>query len=151
MAGKEEAMYSQQTATRWSPWRELERLQAEMDRLTQPMGAASAGEIPPMDVWANEDGVLVRALVPGATREDLEVSVVSDTLTVRGKLPAQELEKGESWHRHERLGGAFARTLQLPFTVDADAVKATCKNGVLAVELPRSPTEKPRRITVKAG
>jgi HSP20 family protein len=142
-------MYSQQTATRWSPWRELERLQAEMDRLTRPMGAAA--EIPPMDVWANEDGVLVRALVAGAAREDLEVSVVSDTLTVRGKLPAQELKQGESWHRHERHGGAFARTLQLPFTVDADAVKATCKNGVLEVELPRSPTEKPRRITVNAG
>ena len=140
-------MNSQHTAARWSPWRELERLQAEMDRMT----STSAGEIPPMDVWANEDGALVRALVPGSTREDLEVSVVSDMLTVRGTLPTQELKPGESWHRHERVGGPFARTLQLPFTVDADAVKATCKNGVLMVELPRSPTEKPRRIAVNAG
>jgi HSP20 family protein len=142
-------MFSQAMAARWSPWRELERVQAEMDRLTQQ--GARVAEVPPIDVWAEEDGVLLRALVPGAALEDLEVSVVGDTLTLRGTLPAQALKDQDSWHRHERAGGKFARTLQLPFGVDADAVKATCKDGVLEVVLPRSPSEKPRRITVNAG
>jgi HSP20 family protein len=148
---KENTMFGTQRFTTWNPWREMQRLQNEMDRLLQGAERPVAGENPAIDVWSDENGLHVRALVPGCAREDLDVSVVGDLLTLRGALPARSLKEGESWHRREREGGKFARTLQLPFTVDADAVQARCKDGVLEVELPRAASEKPRRITVKAG
>ncbi len=144
-------MFFQSPFQTWSPLREMERIQAQMQRLMREAGPEEARTFPPIDLWANDETWTLRALVPGAAREDLEVSVVGDTLTLRGSLPAQALEENESWHREERSTGRFARTLQLPFAVDPDGVKARCKDGVLEVDLPRAASDKPRKIAVTAG
>ncbi len=131
----------------WSPFEELERLQASFARGGIALGGASAG--PAIDVWNEGDTLRLRALVPGVKPEDLEITVEGDELTIRGTLAAEGPQSGDRWLLRERAGGKFARTLQLPFAVEADAVKARVANGVLEMELPRSESEKPRRIPIQ--
>lgn len=135
-------------ARAWSPWRELERMRSELDRLFEQNEAGVAGELPRIDVWAGEDGLKLVAQMPGMDAGDLDLSVVGDTLTLKGALPEDELGDGAAWHRRERPTGRFARTLQLPFEVEADEVKARLENGLLEVDLPRAKSQRPRKIAI---
>jgi HSP20 family protein len=134
-------------------WREMERLRREMDQLFSTVGSGLnvAPCYPAMNVWANQDGALITAELPGVRPEDIEISVVSDTLTLSGQRQPEELEEGDTYHRRERACGSFSRTFQLPFPVAADQVEAAFDKGVLRVTLPRLEEDKPRKITVKAG
>ena len=90
---------------------------------------------------------VIVAELPGVEREDLEVQVHHDTLALHGtRRPAAERE--EAYHRRERRGGAFTRTIQLPYRVDPERVEAQLENGVLRLSLPRPEEDKPRRITI---
>lgn len=136
-----------------SIWREMDRLQKDMNCL---FGDASnrkrkAPSFPAMNVWAAEDSALITAEIPGVNKNELEINVTRDTLTLSGVRNADELPDGAGYHRRERPYGEFSRNIQLPYTVDVDKVKATFKNGVLKVELPRIEAEKPRKISVKAS
>ena len=84
-------------------------------------------------------------------KDDLEINVTGDTLTLSGVLTRDELPEGARYHRQERNFGEFNRSIQLPYTVDVNKVKATFINGVLSVELPRVDAEVPKRISVKAS
>ncbi len=110
-----------------------------------------APSFPAMNVWAAEDSALITAEIPGVNKNELEINVTRDTLTLSGVRNADELPDGAGYHRRERPYGEFSRNIQLPYTVDVDKVKATFKNGVLKVELPRIEAEKPRKISVKAS
>ena len=77
--------------------------------------------------------------------------MLGDELTLRGKVNVREPGKGETCHRRERPAGEFVRTLQLPFRADAGGVKASYKNGLLRLTVPRSEEEKPRKIAVQAA
>lgn len=139
----------------WSIFSELESLQAEMNRAfsnqgyTRPWRRGTA--YPPMNVWSSEDGILIDAELPGIDPKDVDISVMGDELTLRGRIQAQEAGKGEVFHRRERPTGEFTRTLQLPFRAAADSVKATYRNGVLRVTVPRGEEDKPKRIAVEAA
>ena len=139
----------------WSPWREMARLRRDMNRLFAPMPTGYVGDVAPtypaMNVWTDEDGAIVTAELPGVAAEDIDVSVVGDTLTVKGSRQPDELEEGGTYHRRERRYGTFTRALQLPFQVEAGQVEATFGNGVLRVSLPRAEEDKPKKIAVKAG
>jgi HSP20 family protein len=104
-----------------------------------------------MNVWTNEEGGVVTAELPGVDREDIDISVQDDTLTLRGTRKRDEPEEGGTYHRRERGTGAFARTVQLPFRVEAGEVEATFESGVLNITLPRAEEDRPKRIAVKAG
>ncbi len=138
-----------------SPWLEMERLRREMNQLFS--GLASEAEpgvttgYPAMNVWANEDGAIVTAELPGVAPEDMDISVVEDTLTVSGSREPVELEEGEVYHRRERGSGKFTRSFRLPFKVAADQVEAVFKKGVLQIALPRSEEDKPKKISVKSS
>lgn len=136
--------------TAWNPWREMQRLQSEMNRLFHEAETPAAREVPPITVWSGEDGLRIGAHVPGFAPKDIEVSVVGDTLTIRGRRQSHDRKDGESWHREERSSAGFVRSLQLPYSVEADQVKAGFENGVLEIELPRKASDKPRRIPVTA-
>lgn len=127
--------------------RDMQRLQDSLNRTLSASAANNAPEFPPINVWTSESGALVRAEIPGIAPEDVDISLMHDTLTIRGSRQAEDL-KGASRHRHERGHGQFTRSLQLPFGVDADKVQAKFSNGVLQITLPRAEAEKPRRITV---
>ena len=82
--------------------------------------------------------------------EDLDISVLNNSLTLRGTRKRAELKEGETYHRQERWQGKFVRSLELPFAVDAEKVEATYKNGVLTVVLPKKEEVKPKAIEIKA-
>ena len=138
-------------AATWNPWQEIQRLQSEMNHLFAESDLRSAAEFPPINVFAGEEGLRVFAAVPGVDKNELEVTVVHDTLTLKGSRTQESLKDGESYHRQERGTGKFVRTLQLPFKVEAEAVKASFKNGVLEIELPRAKSERPHKITVESA
>jgi len=138
-------------AAGWNPWHEMQRFYSEMNRIFADSERRLATEFPPIDVWAGESGLKVLAQVPGVDANDLEVSVVDDTLTLKGSRALEALKQGESYHRQERETGKFVRTIQLPFKVEAEAVKAGFKNGVLEVDLPRAKSDLPRKIAVESA
>jgi HSP20 family protein len=139
--------------TTYSPWREMRRMQREMDRLMNRMGTGLtvAPGYPAMNVWINEDGAIVTAELPGFDPDALDISVVNDTLTLSGNRCADEPGEGATYHRRERRCGKFTRSFQLPFLVEGAEVEASFEQGVLKIELPRAEADKPKKITVKTG
>ena len=131
-----------------SSLREMQRLQDSLNRVLSTGGANQPKEFPLVNVWTSENGAIVRAEVPGIAPEDVDISLVHDTLTIRCSRTPEEVKEGESRHRQERGYGQFTRSLQLPFGVEADKVEAKFANGVLQITLPRAEAEKPRRISV---
>jgi len=93
----------------------------------------------------------IDAEMPGVDPQAVEISVVGDELSLHGKVNAQEPAAGETVLRRERPAGEFERTLQLPFRANTAAVKATFKNGILRISIPRSEEEKPRKIAIEAN
>ena len=87
--------------------------------------------------------------LPGVDPEDLDISIVSDSLTLSGERPLEQ-DGDVKYHRRERWHGSFSRTMQMPFRVDSENVEANFRNGVLEVLLPRAEEDKPRRISVAA-
>jgi HSP20 family protein len=138
-----------------NPWREIDRMQREMNQLFQGLPAFSgsrvAPDFPAINVWLSEEGAVVTAELPGVKPEDLDISVVGETLTLTGSRQPEELKEGEKYHRRERRFGNFTRTFQLPFTVEANNVEAKFDKGILHIALPRAEAEKPRKISVKAA
>ena len=130
---------------------EVDRLQNEMNRLFGTASRARHPESPAMNVWASESELLVQAELPGMNASDLDIAVEGDTLTLRGSRPETAVRDGEAWIRRERSGGSFARSIELPFRVDADKVDAAYAKGVLTVRLPRVAAEQPKRIAVKSA
>lgn len=135
-------------------WREVDRLQREMNRLFEdyyPGRPRSAAGYPAMNVWASEEGLKVTAEIPGLSTDDLDISVVGQTLTVSGQRKQDELPEDARYHRQERGFGKFSRSIQLPFAVDVKQVEATFRDGVLYIDLPRAEEDKPRKIAVKVA
>ena len=140
----------------WSILDELESLQEDMNRV---FGGRTAGPVerrrrtayPPVNVWSSKDGVTVDAELPGVDVKDVDISVEADQLVLRGRINAAEPKEGETYHRRERAGGEFVRALQLPFRADAAGVKATYKNGILRITIPRTEEDKPRKVAIEAA
>jgi HSP20 family protein len=141
---------------RWQPFRNLSEVQAEMNRLFDSVfghpAAAPSGErmwIPLCDMWETKDEVVLAFEVPGVSEKDVSLSITGGLLTLRGERRfAQEAVKDESWHRVERAYGKFERTLELPIPVQADKVKATYRDGLLTVRLPKAEEVKPKEIKI---
>jgi HSP20 family protein len=135
-------------------WRDMDRLQREMNRLFEdytPARQRTAPSYPALNVWSNEESLLVTAEVPGVSPQDIEVNLIGETLTLSGVRRPDELKEGARYHRQERGYGDFTRSLQLPFAVDINKVEATFRNGVLMVAMPRAEEDMPRKITVKSA
>jgi HSP20 family protein len=137
-------------ARAWSPWRELERVRSELDRLFEqgPEAGLGASELPRIDVWAGENGLKLVTQLPGLDAGDLDLSVVGDTLTLKGGRAEEDLPEGTTVHRRERQSGRFARTLQLPYEIESGEVQARLEHGLLEVDLPRARSQRPRKIAI---
>ena len=137
-----------------SIWREMNRLQHDMNRLFVDPAVnrmRKAPSFPPINIWATEDSAKIIAEIPGVQKDDLEINVTGDTLTLSGVRKQDELPEDARYHRRERRYGEFDRSIQLPYTVDVNKVKAAFQNGILTVDLPRVEAEKPKKITVKTS
>lgn len=140
----------------WSIFDDLESMQEDMNRVLTGRGherpvRRSRPTYPLLNVWSSAEGAVIDAELPGVDPKDVEVSVLGDELTLRGKVNVQEPAKDETYYRRERPAGEFARTLQLPFRANAAGVKANYRNGVLRITVPRSEEEKPKKISVDAA
>lgn len=132
----------------------MERLQREMNRLFG--SSASSWErvapgYPALNMWTNEESVILTAELPGVQKENLDIQVVGDTLKLSGERKVEDLPENVRIHRRERGCGKFTRAVQLPFEVDFNKIEALIENGILKITLPRAESSKPRKITVKAG
>jgi HSP20 family protein len=110
-------------------------------------GPSGEGSYPPMNVFRKGDDYIMITEVPGIRKSDLEVQVKGGTIRLAGTKMVNYPEKA-SLHRRERLAGRFNRTVTLPVEIDPEAVKAECRDGILAVYLPRAERDKPKAIKV---
>jgi len=131
----------------WSPWREMERLQQDVNRL---LSRESAPTFPAVNIWASDQDVIVTAEVPGVDPANLDITVAENILRLTGSRKPEELKPGEVSHRRERASGEFTRSLRLPYAVDSGKVEASCEKGILKVRLPRAEEDKPRKIAIKS-
>jgi HSP20 family protein len=145
-----------QNSGRRSFWRDFDRLQREMNRIVNDFAPGTSGNFPPINVWAGEESVFLTAELPGVEPDQLDVSIVGDSVTLSGERSAQQSgdnggDQGVKYHRQERWQGSFSRSMQLPFRIDAENVEANFRNGVLEIRLPRAAEDKPRKISVSTG
>jgi len=142
----------------WKPFREVSRLRSEMDRLWDEYFGAGRRAFRPMeeawlpavDVSETGDKITIKAEIPGMEAKDIDISMVGDTLVIKGEKKAEKEEKDENYHMVERSYGSFSRSMKLPATVDPDKVDASYKNGVLTIVLPKKEEVKPKPIEIKA-
>lgn len=136
----------------WDPWSELKQLQNNMDRLLRRYDTGKVrnpAEYPAVNIWSDDNQVLLTAEVAGLDPDKIELSVHSDQLTIKGSRDSYECSEKEVYHRRERGCGSFVRTVGLPFVVENDKVEATYKGGILKVVLPRAEADKPKQISIK--
>jgi HSP20 family protein len=112
---------------------------------------ANGGWTPAIDLTENKEAVVVRVDLPGIEPKDVHVDLQANVLTIRGKNEVEKTEKDETFYRMERRYGAFVRTVRMPVAVDATKVKATFKNGMLAIVLPKAAEARTAEIPVQIG
>ncbi len=105
--------------------------------------------MPAVDVYEDKDDVVLKAELPGLSKEDINVQVSDSSVTIKGEKKREEEVKEQDYYRCERSYGTFARTIELPCQVKADQVQASYKNGVLEIRLPKTEEAKTKTITVK--
>jgi HSP20 family protein len=147
--------------TRWETYRDVLALQNRMNSIFQDFsrgnGSAenelvtAAGFVPPVDIYEDQNKLVLKIEIPGMRQEDLDVHMENNTLTVRGERNFQTEGKEENFHRVERRYGTFYRAFTVPNTIDPDNVKADYDAGVLRLELQKRPETKPKQIKVSVG
>jgi len=136
----------------WSPFDELRSLQRDMNRLFDGYESGTAmSRFPALNVWGNEENVVVTAELPGLETDDLDISVANNQLTIKSERKGEKPAEDAVCHRCERDYGKFSRTVRLPYAVENDKVTAAYQNGVLTVTMPRHEATKPKRIEIKTA
>ncbi len=141
---------------RYDPFRELRSLQDEMTRLfTGTVGQSGNREdmlngawSPRVDIFENKENLVLEAELPGMSRNDFDLSIENNVITLTGERNFEKKSESDNYHRVERAYGTFTRSFTLPQTVSAEGAKAEFKNGVLNVTLPKREETKARKIQV---
>jgi len=140
---------------RYDPFREMMSLRRAMDRLFDSALFSTGWDLEAdsglglsLDVVEHEDEYLVKASLPGVKLEDVELTFMDNTLTIKGEIKAEEESKEHRYHLRERRYGSFQRSVTLPSGIDADKIEADYDAGVLTVHLPKLEEVKPKRITI---
>jgi HSP20 family protein len=142
--------------TRYDPFRDLRTLQDEVNRLFSTSfprgfgdeGIARGAWTPSVDIFENKDEIVLEAELPGMNREDFELTIENNVLTLRGERRFEKRDEADNYHRVERAYGAFSRSFTLPQTVSSEGATAEYRNGVLRVVLHKRAEVKARRIEV---
>ena len=148
----------------WRPFMDLTRWERDMDRMmdeyfgrrTRPWwpqrwfgGEDMEVTAPAVDMFEEKDDIVVKAEIPGMTKDNIEVNLTDHTLTIKGEKKKEEEVKKENYFRSERSYGSFVRTLPLPTDVHGDKVEATFKNGILEIRLPKTEAAKAKEVKIK--
>lgn len=140
----------------WDPFVEIADLRRQMDEAvgeffgqTPPKMVATEGLWSPLvDVHETKDGFLLQVELPGVKQEDIQVSIEGDTLTLRGERKRESKVDENQYYRVERNYGGFQRSIVLPCVVDPDQVKATYRDGVLEIRLPKKEEAKAIKVEI---
>ena len=150
--------------TPWRPFMDLTRWERDMDRIMEDFFGRRMRpwwperwsrrevmelEAPVVDLFEDKNDIVIKAELPGMEKENVEVKLTDHMLTIKGEKKKTEEVKEENYYRSERSYGSFIRTLELPADVHADKVKASFKNGVLEVRLPKTEEAKTKEVKVK--
>ncbi len=141
--------------TRWEPFRSLNTLQDQLNRLFDdsifrghsPESALTTWA-PAVDIYETENELVVKADLPDVNEKDLDVRVENNILTIHGERKFENKVSEDNYLRVERSYGSFSRNFTLANTVDTEAIKAEYKNGVLTVHMPKREEAKPKQIKV---
>jgi HSP20 family protein len=142
----------------WRPFREMEEMERRFEdifgrpfipAMWRRIPVVEMGWAPAIEVFEKEDKFMVKAELPGMKEEDIDVSVVGDTLTIKGERKAETEVKEEDYYCCERSYGSFSRSIALPSSVDAKRIEASYEDGVLEVSLPKAPEVKAKKVAVK--
>ena len=140
---------------KYDPFRELRSLQDDMNRLFMSNfskgsdeGFMSGAWSPSVDIFENKDNLVIEAELPGMKREDVDVSIENNILTLRGERKFEKKDEGDNYHRVERSYGSFTRSFTLPQTVTSENAVADFSNGVLRVQLQKREETKARKIEI---
>jgi HSP20 family protein len=112
------------------------------------MMAPFEGKTPSVDLIDRDNEVVVKAELPGVDKKDLDISVTSNTVTIKGRTSHEEKEEKGDYYRCEISRGEYARTLALPADVDETKAKASFKDGILELTLPKKEKAKKRKIEI---
>jgi HSP20 family protein len=142
---------------RYDPFRDLRSLQDEVNRLFSTNLTRSFGDEgiargawnPSVDIFENKDQIVLEAELPGMNREDFELTIENNVITLRGERRFEKKDENDNYHRVERSYGSFTRSFTLPQTVTAESAMAEYRNGVLRVTLPKREEIKARRIEIQ--
>ena len=144
--------------TRWEPFEGLTSLRREMDRLFEHFFERAPGTMlgngggmfePAVEVADTKDSIMVKAHVPGVSKDNLHIDIMDDYLTLKGEMKEEKTTEEQRFHRKEFRYGAFARTIPLPTTIKAEAAAAQLKDGVLTITLPKGEQSKAKQIPIK--
>jgi HSP20 family protein len=138
------------TVVRYEPWALLNRLHREFDQTFETV-ARDATWSPAVDVHEEPERFVVRADLPGVKPSDIEITAEKGVLSLRGARNFEQRKDDGHYSRVERVSGKFVRSFTLPENVQADAIKAQFKDGVLELTIPKAAKPEPRRIEVQAA
>jgi HSP20 family protein len=145
---------------RWDPFREFATIQARLNRVLGADYDRTTGDdvmnrgawLPPVDIYSNGNHeLIIKAEIPDMKKDNIDVIVENNTLTIRGEKKVAENVTEEQFHRVERSYGTVARSCSLPNTVDPNKVQADYKDGVLTIVLPLREESKPKQIKVNVA
>lgn len=137
-----------------SPFGELLSLRNTVDRIfddsffRQFVGGEDGSLSMPLDIYSTSDALVVEASLPGVRPQDVDVSVLGDTLTLTASSAAQRADDRDGYHVREVRRGRFSRTVALPAGLKNDAATATFENGILKLSFPKAEQARPRQIPV---
>lgn len=145
------------TIVRWDPLRNVSTLQDRINRLFDdafPTSKFLEDDIsfstwkPVVDIFDTNGSIVIHAELPGLKKEDVEVDVKGNLLTLRGERKLNTEIKEDRYYRRERNHGTFHRAFTLPSEIEPDKITAKFKDGILEIEIPKPDTEKPKQISV---
>lgn len=141
---------------KWDPFRDLLSIQDRMNRLFEQTlsrsrseeGIAASTWTPAVDIYETPETIVLKAELPGLSREDIEIQIRDNALTLKGERRFAKDVQQENYLRIERAYGAFQRSFTLPATIHQDKIRAVFRDGVLELTLPKAEDSKPKRISV---
>ena len=129
----------------------FEQLQTELDRMVNAAFGTPTGLYPLVNVFDAGDAFVVKGEVPGVDPKSVEINVEDDTLTIRGERSFSEPARDAAYHRRERGQGRFRRVVRLPGRLSSEEAKATYRDGVLTVRIPKAKEARPRRVQIETA
>jgi HSP20 family protein len=145
-------------AFRWDPFRELASLQERLDRMFRDIDRARTAQnfissqwTPPVDIFEAGDLFVIKLEVPEVDKESIDISVEGSELTITGERKLEQGTEGEQYLRMERGYGTFTRSFSLTQAVDASGIKASTKDGILRIELPKKEEIQPKQIVIEGS